>query len=264
MKYFPLLLFLFSTIAVGQGTVSSTCIWSGTIADCLPADGLLLRNQRDLRLGEDTTNGSNYVALQAPASIASDYTLTLPADDGDSSEILGTNGSGALDWTLINSPSFFTTGAAATNSAYGVVLPSHTALGATPTTGLNAVRSGTFTPASALLTNLDSNPTVGANSMIWSQSGNVVTCTGYLSVDPTSASAAATFTLTVPVTPASNFAVNTEGMGLVNFSTSGLGSTATIGEVVSTISAKTVTMAFYATDASAGRNFWYQFQYVVN
>jgi len=97
-----LFLFLLSSTAFGQGTVSSTCIWSGSVADCLPASGLLLKNQRDLRLGEASANGSNYVALQAPASIASDFTLTLPSDDGDASEVLGTNGSGVLDWTFIN------------------------------------------------------------------------------------------------------------------------------------------------------------------
>lgn len=98
-----LLLFLFSFQANAQvGSTSTACIWSGSVADCLPASGLLLRDQRDLRLGEATANGSNYVALQSPATLAGDVTLTLPADDGDADEVLGTNGSGTLDWTLIN------------------------------------------------------------------------------------------------------------------------------------------------------------------
>lgn len=38
------------------------------------------------------------MALQAPATVASNVTLTLPADDGDADQVLSTNGSGVLDW----------------------------------------------------------------------------------------------------------------------------------------------------------------------
>lgn len=101
MRYLLALLALISATAFAQGTVSSTCIWSGTVADCLPADGLLLRNQRDLRLGEASANGSNYVAIQAPSTLAADVTLTVPPDDGDANELLRTDGSGVLTWELI-------------------------------------------------------------------------------------------------------------------------------------------------------------------
>jgi hypothetical protein len=57
-----------------------------------------LDNQSDLRFGEATANGSNYVAFQAPASIAANVTWTLPAADGSSGQVLGTDGSGALNW----------------------------------------------------------------------------------------------------------------------------------------------------------------------
>ena len=40
---------------------------------------VILDNQVDLRFEEATANGSNYIALQAPAAIASNVTLTLPA-----------------------------------------------------------------------------------------------------------------------------------------------------------------------------------------
>ncbi len=40
---------------------------------------VILDNQADIRFEEATANGSNFIALQAPASIASDITLTLPA-----------------------------------------------------------------------------------------------------------------------------------------------------------------------------------------
>ena len=40
---------------------------------------IILDNQADIRFEEATANGSNYIALQAPAAIASNVTLTLPA-----------------------------------------------------------------------------------------------------------------------------------------------------------------------------------------
>jgi len=57
-----------------------------------------LDNQFDLRFGEATANGTNYVAFQAPASIAADVTWTLPATDGSSGQVLGTDGAGTLNW----------------------------------------------------------------------------------------------------------------------------------------------------------------------
>ena len=51
--------------------------------------------QGDLRL--EDASGGQYVAIQAPSSILS-YTLTLPTTDGDSNQVLTTNGSGVLSW----------------------------------------------------------------------------------------------------------------------------------------------------------------------
>ena len=36
---------------------------------------------------------------QAPATLAADYSLTLPADDGLSGQVLATDGSGTLSWS---------------------------------------------------------------------------------------------------------------------------------------------------------------------
>ena len=52
--------------------------------------------QGDLRLQD--SSGGEYVALQAPATLGSNYTLTLPTSDGDSGQYLQTDGSGALSW----------------------------------------------------------------------------------------------------------------------------------------------------------------------
>lgn len=56
----------------------------------------------ELRLPEDTDNGSNYVALKAADSIASNVTFTLPSADGTSGQVLQTNGSGTLSFGTIS------------------------------------------------------------------------------------------------------------------------------------------------------------------
>jgi hypothetical protein len=52
----------------------------------------------EIRLPEDTDNGSNYVAIKAPDTLASNLTLTLPSADGTSGQVLQTNGSGVLSF----------------------------------------------------------------------------------------------------------------------------------------------------------------------
>ena len=42
---------------------------------------------------------SHYIDIKSPATVASNVTLTLPANDGDSGEVLTTDGSGNLTWT---------------------------------------------------------------------------------------------------------------------------------------------------------------------
>ena len=98
-----LFLIIISNSAKAQfGSSAATCIWSGTLANCLPSSGILLRNQRQVRFGEATGNGSNYAAIQAPASLAGDYTLTLPVDDGTTGQALSTDGSGVLSWANVS------------------------------------------------------------------------------------------------------------------------------------------------------------------
>lgn len=48
---------------------------------------------------EETGAGTDTITLQAPASIAASYTLTLPVDDGTPNQVLTTDGSGVLSWT---------------------------------------------------------------------------------------------------------------------------------------------------------------------
>lgn len=54
-----------------------------------------------LKLFEGSTNGSSYVAIKTPDSLAATYTLTLPPDDGTSNQYLQTDGSGSLTWATV-------------------------------------------------------------------------------------------------------------------------------------------------------------------
>lgn len=63
----------------------------------LKATQVNITAQGDLRL-EDSTGGE-YVGLQAPATLASSYTLTLPVDDGTNGQALVTDGNGVLSWS---------------------------------------------------------------------------------------------------------------------------------------------------------------------
>jgi hypothetical protein len=56
-----------------------------------------LNAQTDLRWAD--ADSSNWVAFQAPATVAANVTWTLPAADGSADQVLTTNASGALSWT---------------------------------------------------------------------------------------------------------------------------------------------------------------------
>jgi hypothetical protein len=53
--------------------------------------------QGDLRL--EDTSGGQYVAIHAPSTVATSYTLTLPVDDGTNGQALITDGNGVLSWS---------------------------------------------------------------------------------------------------------------------------------------------------------------------
>jgi len=63
----------------------------------------------NLKLYEDTDNGTNYVSFKAPDTIAANVTWTLPAADGTSAQVLQTNGSGVLSFATVSGSSQWTT-----------------------------------------------------------------------------------------------------------------------------------------------------------
>ena len=70
---------------------------AGILRAWFDSAGVNLDAQGDTRYWD--SDSSNYVAFQAPATVASNVTWTLPSADGASSEALTTNGSGTLSFT---------------------------------------------------------------------------------------------------------------------------------------------------------------------
>ena len=62
----------------------------------------------ELRFKETPTNGSNYIALQAPASLSASDTFVLPSSDGSAGEVIKTDGSGNLSFVSPNDKSVLT------------------------------------------------------------------------------------------------------------------------------------------------------------
>lgn len=60
------------------------------------SSNVTLNAQSDLRFAD--SDSSNWVAFQAPATVASNVTWTLPSADGTADQALTTNGSGVLSW----------------------------------------------------------------------------------------------------------------------------------------------------------------------
>jgi hypothetical protein len=74
----------------GQGFVSSGFRVAGN---------LFVGSGNQFQLQDDTN--ANQVNIQALSGLASDYTLTLPPDDGSVNQVLKTDGSGVLSWTAV-------------------------------------------------------------------------------------------------------------------------------------------------------------------
>ena len=82
-----------------------------------------LTGQGDLRLQD--ASGGQYVALQAPATVGSSFTFTLPSADGSANQLLQTDGSGNLSFATINpAPSFTATADGAITNGAPLVMTS--------------------------------------------------------------------------------------------------------------------------------------------
>ena len=67
-----------------------------TAATVKIAGNVQINDQGDLRFAD--SDSSNWVAFQAPTTVTSNVTWTLPATDGTTGQVLSTNGGGTLSW----------------------------------------------------------------------------------------------------------------------------------------------------------------------
>jgi hypothetical protein len=89
---------------------------------------ITLNAQGDLRFAD--SDSSNWLAFQAPSTVASNVTWTLPNADGSSNQTLVTNGSGTLSWASpLLSSGGTVTGALEIGSAGSLVFEGSTADG---------------------------------------------------------------------------------------------------------------------------------------
>ena len=75
-----------------------------------------------LELKEAANNGTNYIRLQAPATLAADKTYTLPATDGSNGDRLTTDGSGTLSWSAVTSGASYSAVRTQSGTTYTLVL----------------------------------------------------------------------------------------------------------------------------------------------
>jgi hypothetical protein len=88
-----------STVSVtGLTTTATGTVLTLTDSVSTSTVNLIIDNQKEIRFRETTANGTNYVALKAPASLGSDVTFTLPSADGTANQVLQTDGSGVLSF----------------------------------------------------------------------------------------------------------------------------------------------------------------------
>tara|TARA_R100000388_G_scaffold44185_1_gene33705 strand:+ start:2304 stop:3410 length:1107 start_codon:yes stop_codon:yes gene_type:complete len=119
---------------------------SGTEQLFLDQNGVTLNLQNEIRFGD--ANSSHYAAIKAPSTISSNFTLTLPVNDGNNGEFLKTDGSGNLSFasattSLNNLNASNLTSGTVPNARFPSTLP---AVSGANLTNLNATRltSGTI------------------------------------------------------------------------------------------------------------------------
>lgn len=86
---------------------------------------ITLNAQSELRFAD--SDSSNYVAFEAPATVASNVTWILPSADGSNGQVLTTNGTGTLSWSGASATNVTVTSSNVASTVYPVFV---TAVGA--------------------------------------------------------------------------------------------------------------------------------------
>ena len=117
---------------------------------------LQLNAQTDLRFAD--SDSSNWVAFQAPATVAANVTWTLPATDGTASQVLTTNSTGTLSW-----------------SSKSVTLTDQTASATTHYPLFTASSSGDVTGVNVSTTKMTYQPSTGRMTLAGAQTASNIT-----------------------------------------------------------------------------------------
>lgn len=161
----------------------------------------LVRSNTGLVL-EETGAGTDTITIQAPASIAASYTLTLPTTDGAPNEFLQTDGSGVLTWAAAGTGSVTSVSVTTANGVSAVVT--------NPTTTPDLTFTlGAITPSSVV-----SSGAVQSNTSLILQDPGAGTDTVTIQA-PT---LAGSYTLTLPVDDgAPSELLSTNGSGVLSW-----------------------------------------------
>jgi hypothetical protein len=124
-----------------------------------------LQAQADLRWAD--ADSTNWVAFQAPATITSNITWTLPATDGTTGQFLSTNASGTLSW-----------------ASGSLSLTDQTASASTHYPLITTASSGTVTSANVSSTKFTFQPSTGTlSSTIFTETSSIALKENFTPID---------------------------------------------------------------------------------
>lgn len=168
-----------STVVLQNTPTLTTPVIGAATGTSLSVTGIL-RSQTSLVL-EETGVGTDIITIQAPASIAASYTLTLPIDDGNSGEVLSTDGAGVLSWVSAGGvPTAITVANEATDTSCFLCFFTAATGDLGPKTNVNMLfnsNTGVVTLASSILTTTDINGGTIDGTVIGASSAAAITGT---------------------------------------------------------------------------------------
>lgn len=187
-------------------------------------------NTSELRFFELLANGTNYVGLKAPDTIASDLVWTLPSADGTAGQILTTNGSGVLSWAsggTVTSVAGTTNRITVTGSGSAVIDISTNYVGQATITTLGTITTGTWNVSGGSITAATGVLTTGLTLGVASTTSGTLTLKNSTNANNIVIQAgvtSASYTLTLPTNAGTNgFALITDGAGVLSWASIGGG-----------------------------------------
>jgi hypothetical protein len=175
-----------ATLTTTQSNADLTLDPNGTGIVIVNSD-VTIADQGDLRLREASANGTNYIALQAAANMAANYTLTFPAAVAATTGfVLTSTDAGVLSWAAIPATGVTASDAGSTGTVHYPLF--ETSGGSIPTGALTTakVRSNlSFVPSTGELT---ATAYLGANVYGSTSNSGTVTIRGTTSATKATAS----------------------------------------------------------------------------